>query len=85
MAHPTCDTCWGSHGCDLRVGHEGPHRCGPKNDPCSYCDDNAPTKDGRVRLVNIVTGAHIPVTMDVYNSHQTPQERAYWATFDKED
>lgn len=22
-----CDTFWGSHGCDLVKGHEGPHLC----------------------------------------------------------
>ena len=24
---PTCRVYWGSHGCELPRGHEGPHRC----------------------------------------------------------
>lgn len=32
---PICDTYWGSHGCDLAPGHDGPHQCGLSGDVCS--------------------------------------------------
>lgn len=33
-----CNWFWGSHGCDLDVGHEGTHLCGAPEDPCSKHD-----------------------------------------------
>jgi hypothetical protein len=47
-----CDTYWGSHGCDLSLGHEGLHICGD----CSEFEFLVPpgledfdTGQGRVR------------------------------------
>lgn len=79
-----CDTCWGSHGCELPEGHDGPHRCGPADNPCSYCDDNAPTKDATIQLITIDDHREVTATMDVYNSHPDDAERAFWAQYDKD-
>lgn len=39
-----CRTYWGSHGCELNRGHDGPHYCGDEAGPC--CGLNL---DGTVR------------------------------------
>jgi len=39
-----CDTYWGSHGCNLQVGHEGNHKC--------YGCYEAWEKDGQVWIID---------------------------------
>lgn len=39
-----CRVYWGSHGCDLPLGHEPPHVCTNDDGPCSQATD-----DGEVR------------------------------------
>jgi len=48
----SCDTFWGSHGCDLESGHEGVHVCGSR-DPEGVCSQMRKTDEvghGEVRF-----------------------------------
>lgn len=44
MSNPDCRVFWGTHGCSLTRGHEGPHYCGDESGPCSGLNS-----DGTIR------------------------------------
>lgn len=53
VANQPCDVYWGSHGCSLKRGHEGNHRCLSEDgaeitgtDVCSEVDRNGWSMDG---------------------------------------
>jgi len=51
---PYCDTFWGSHGCDLPPGHDGPHVCGALDGSLGLCSraEGQAGEDGTVRFWN---------------------------------